>query len=316
MRAANIQIGIRAVALLCAIAAQLFVLRLDWKFDSQTRPDLQKMNVPSGYTLLLEEPGGAENDTLLDYQASATHNHFVTLDMANAKLSPQSQTYLAKRLPPKDASQVIYAPEHSGNPLSGTPCRAAFLVDFAPQKIPQARSVRLYPPLNASARLENVRSVNLESSSELRIRLSRNSDDEQPGPGCKERLTMGKWEQMLDKNLELAFIAVPNSRVTLTLSPDAKGSFHSISEELESLMIEPLKPRRLSIGPYGLAQSDQIREQVGEPFLTVKDLGLGADFFTIEVSGLVGVPMSEVLGSWKWILLGGVNAPLLFWLSK
>jgi class 3 adenylate cyclase len=191
-----------------------------------------------------------------------------------------------------------------------------FQVDFAPQTKSQPRSVRLYPPLAASTQVDNVRSVSLESSSELVIRVSTNSDDEQPGPGCHERLTMGKWEQRLGKNIELVFIAVPNSRVTLSLSPDLKGPLHSSREELDSLMIEPLNPRRLSIGPYGLAQPDQIRERVGQPFLAVKDLGLGGDFFSVEISGLFGVPISEVLGARKWLLFAGVNVPLLLWLSK
>ncbi len=316
MAAALSQRWIRPLAVLCAIGAQIFALRLNWIFDTQTRPDLQRMNVGSQYALLLEDPGDSGNNSILHYQASAVHNHFVTLEMVNARLSDQSQNYLAALSPPKDARQVAYAPEHSSQPLSGMPCRAAFQVDFAPQKTSERRSVRLYPPLATSAQVDNVRSINLESSSELRIRVSTNSDDEQPGPGCRERLTMGKWEQRLGRNIELAFIAAPNSRVTLSLSPDVTGPLHSSREELDSLMIEPLTPRRLSIGPYGLPQPDQIRTRVGKPFLAVKDLGLGGDFFSLQVSGLVGVPISEVLGAWKWLLLAGVNVPLLFWLSK
>lgn len=316
MPAAISQRWIRPAALLCAIAAQIFALRLDWTFDSQTRPDLQRMIVGSRYALLFEDPGDPGNNTLLHYQASAIHNHFVTLEMASARLSDQSQSYLAGLLPPSDASQVAYAPERPSKPLSGTPCRAAFQVDFAPQKTSQPRSVRLYPPLTANTQIDNVRSVSLESSSELAIRVSTNSDNDRTGPGCHERLTMGKWEQSVGADIELAFIAVPNSRVTLSLSPGGKGSLHSGKEELDSLMIEPLNPRRLSIGPYGLAKPDQIRDRVGPPFLAVKDLGLGADFLSIEVSGLVGVPISEVLGAWKWLLLAGVNAPLVLWLSK
>jgi hypothetical protein len=307
---------IRSAVVLGAIAAQIFALRLDWKFDTQTHPDLQTMNVRSQYSLLLEGRGDTANNTLLHYQASALHNHFVTLEMASARLSDQSQSYLSTFLPPRDASQVAYAPERSGKPQSGTPCRAMFDVDFAPQKTPQPRSVHLYPPLATSPQLDNVRSINLESSSELVIRVSANSDDEQRGPGCRELLTMGKWEQLVGANLELSFLAVPNSRVTLSLSPDLKGPLHSSREELDSLLIEPLNPLRLSIGPYGLAQPDQIRDRAGQPFLAVKDLGLGGDFFNIQVSGLVGVPISEVLGAWTWLLFAGINLPLLFWLSK
>ena len=306
---------VRPATLTCAIAAQIFVLRLKWTFDTQTRPDFQRMNVASNYALLLESPDEPGRDTLLHYQASAIHNHFVTLEMASAKLSDQSQTYLAALVPPKDANQVAYAPERSSKPLPGKPCRAMFQVDFAPQTSSRPRSVQLYPPVSGTE-IDNVRSINLESSSELLIQVSTNSEDETPGPGCYERLTMGKWEQTVGRDLHLAFIASPNSRVTISLSPDTRGPLHSSREELDSLILEPLKPRRLSIGPYGFGSPDQVRERTGQPFMTVKDLGLGGDFFSLEISGLAGVPVSEVLGAWKWLLFAALNLPLMFWTSK
>jgi hypothetical protein len=81
-------------------------------------------------------------------------------------------------------------------------------------------------------------------------------------------------------------------------------------------MIQPVMPFRVSIGPLGLASTDQILERVGQPFLTVTNPRLGGDYLDLDVSGVVGLPLSQILGAWKWVLFAAMNIPLLLWIRK
>jgi hypothetical protein len=199
------------------------------------------------------------------------------------------------------------------------PCRATFSVEFPPATTPKLRSVRLYPPSPAEYKnVDGMRLIHLQSASAMTIRVSTNSEDGQQGPGCRELLTIGKWENLIGKDVGLAFNTLPDALVTLTLSPDPKGMgrFHSGKEELESLMMQPVMPFRVSIGPLGLASTDQILERVGQPFLTVTNPRLGGDYLDLDVSGVVGLPLSQILGAWKWVLFAAMNIPLLLWIRK
>ena len=46
------------------------------------------------------------------------------------------------------------------------------------------------------------------------------------------------------------------------------------------------------------------------------NLRLGGDFLEFDLSGLVGLPFSDLLGAWKWPILVLINVPLLVWLAK
>ena len=310
---------IRAGFFPCAIAAQFLALRLDWVVNTESHRDLQTVKVRSGYAILLESTGQQGAETLFSYSGSAEHNHRMTLEINNAKLSDESQRYIAVLNPPHDASRVTYAPERSDGPASGMPCRATFSVEFPPATTPKLRSVRLYPPSPAEYKnVDGMRLIHLQSASAMTIRVSTNSEDGQQGPGCRELLTIGKWENLIGKDVGLAFNTLPDALVTLTLSPDPKGMgrFHSGKEELESLMMQPVMPFRVSIGPLGLASTDQILERVGQPFLTVTNPRLGGDYLDLDVSGVVGLPLSQILGAWKWVLFAAMNIPLLLWIRK
>ncbi|MEP6602219.1 MAG: toll/interleukin-1 receptor domain-containing protein, partial [Nitrospirota bacterium] len=116
----------------------------------------------------------------------------------------------------------------------------------------------------------------------------------------------------------LGLIAEPNSPVSLTLSPDPKGSgrWHSNGDEVEALLIQPLQPQRLFVFPHGVNRPAKSLERMGQPLLTVAGLRLGGDFFDVDLLGQAGVPIAAALGIWKWPLLMLINVPLLFFLSR
>ena len=92
---------IRAGFFPCAIAAQFLALRLDWVVNTESHRDLQTVKVRSGYAILLESTGKQGAETLFSYSGSAEHNHRMTLEIDNAKLSDESQRYIAVLNPPK-----------------------------------------------------------------------------------------------------------------------------------------------------------------------------------------------------------------------
>jgi hypothetical protein len=138
--------------------------------------------------------------------------------------------------------------------------------------------------------------------------VSANSENGANGPGCHNLLSIGNWQRVIGKDLEVAFTVDPKSFVDLTLSSPA---FQLGKGEVESLEIEPLFPYRLSTRPLGEAQILQSRVYAGVPPLTLTDLRLGGDFFDVELAGTAGIPVPELLGRAMWPTMIGLNALLL-----
>ncbi|MGH9697424.1 MAG: toll/interleukin-1 receptor domain-containing protein, partial [Bryobacteraceae bacterium] len=171
------------------------------------------------------------------------------------------------------------------------------------------RSVEIAPPTREDVLdFSTTRLVHVVSASPLAIRLSANSPDGADGPGCHYLLSIGSWQQVIGKDVELALITDPASRIDLTLS---SPSFESGKNELESLEIEHLLPERLSTRPFGLTRVIESRNRAGAPPLTVTDLRLGGDFFDLELTGRAGIPIPELLGWTKWPILAVLDLPLL-----
>jgi hypothetical protein len=292
-----------------ALVAEILGLRLTWRTDTQGDPKLQTLAVRSGYELLLQNPASPNAQPILSYNASSKHNHRLTLDIRNARLSDESLRLLAMVNPPKTPGRLIYAPDSAEPKSNAPPCFMAFHVEFPAEATSGSRLVEISPPTaedvfdRATTRL-----VHLSSNSRLAVRLSANSANGDSGPGCRNLLSIGSWQQVVGKDVELAFIAEPGSPVALTLS---SPSFRSGKDEVESLEIEHLLPQRLSTRPLGLNRVVQMREFAGAPALTLTDLRLGGDFFDVEIAGRAGIPVTELLGWTKWPLLALIDIPLL-----
>jgi hypothetical protein len=292
-----------------ALLAEMLGLRASWRTDTQGDSKLHKLQVRSGYAMLLENAAAQEAQPILSYNATAQHNHRLTVDMRSARLSDASLRLLAMLNPPKTSGRLIYAPDPSEVKSAGPPCLASFRVEFPTQAGKQARSVEIAPPqaedvFDATA----TRLVHLSSQSPLAVRLSANAQDGANGPGCRNLLSIGNWQQVIGKDLELAFVADAGSPVDLTLSSPA---FRSGKNEVESLEIEHLLPRRLSTRPLGMTRVIQSRAYAGAPPLTLTDLRLGGDFFDVELAGKAGVPIPELLGWTEWPILALIDVPLL-----
>jgi hypothetical protein len=297
------------VILALALLAELLALRVTWRVDTQGDSKLRKLQVRSGYELLLEERASKSAQPILSYNATPRHNHRLTLDIRSARLSEESLRLVAMLNPPKTSGRVIYAPDPSETKSRGTSCLTAFRVEFPADTKMNRRSVEIAPPTRDDVLdSSSTRLVHVVSSSSLAVRLSANSPDGKDGPGCHNLLSIGSWQQVIGKDLELAFIADPHSLIDLTLS---SPSFESGRGEIESLEIERLLPERLSTRPFGLARVIQSRTYAGTPPLTVTDLRLGGDFFDLELAGKAGIPIPELLGWTKWPILAVLDLPLL-----
>jgi hypothetical protein len=308
------------LALVClpiAVAAQILALRLDWKADSQSHPKLQSMKIQSGYELQLDDAAGKQNDTILSYHATDTHDHLVTLEMEKASLSKESQALLPLPNLAKLQGKLLYAPDTLGGQLhTGKPCRTAFRVAFFNQSGSREHAVTLYPPgPDEFKQLDRLRTIHLRARSALIVHISANSQNGESGPNCRNRVSIDQWEQAIGKDLELAFLAEPGSEVTLKVSSDPKteDGFRSGKDELELLNLEALHPARLAVSPLGMNRAEQIRKRAGPPDMALTNLRLAGDFFEVDLSGLVGLPVSDLLGGWKWPLLAFVNVPLVIW---
>jgi hypothetical protein len=297
-----------------ALVVEVLVLRSSWRSDTQGDSKLHKLEVRSGYALLLENRAAKEAQPILSYNATARHNHRLTLDMRSARLSEESQRLLAMLNPPKTSGRLIYAPDPSETESAGPSCLALLRVEFPAETRAQGRSVEIAPPKAEDVfDRSTTRLVHLSSNSTLAVRLSANSEEGKNGPGCRNLLSIGSWQQVIGKDIELAFLADPGSPVELTLS---SPSFESGKSEVESLEIEHLLPRRLSTRPLGLTRVIQAREYAGEPPLTLTDLRLGGDFFDVELAGKAGIPIGELLGWTKWPILALLDVPLLIGVIK
>ena len=292
-----------------AILVEIFGLRANWRADTQKGSKLHTLEVRSGYELLLKNRASKDYQPILSYNSNSRHDHRLTVDIQKARLSDESLRLLAIVNPPKTAGRLIYAPDPSEAKSSGPPCLMEFRVEFPEQSKASARTVAIAPPTAEDViNRSTTRLVHLTSNSPLAVRLSANAQDGANGPGCHNLLSIGGWQQVIGKDLELAFIADPGSPVQLTLS---SPSFRSGKDEVESLEIERLLPQQLSTRPLGLDRVIQLRDFAGAPPLTLTDLRLGGDFFDVELSGKAGIPVSELLGWTKWPIVGLIDIPLL-----
>lgn len=301
------------------MVAEVLALRLNWTVDTQNQPSLQSMKLQSGYELHLENAAGQQNETILSYQGSAQHDHLVTLEMQKASLSKETQALLPLPNLSNVSGKLLYAPDTAkAEPQTGKPCLISFSVDLLGQPGSGGRSVALYPPgPEEFKQLDRLRVIHVRSGSAL-VRIAANSQDGEGGPNCRNRVSIGNWEQVIGKDLEMAFVPAPDSEVTLKISakPDSEDGFVSGRKEVESLELEPLYPVRLFVSPLGVNRAEQIRRRAGSPPMAVTNLRLGGDFLEFELSGLVGLRLSDLLGNWKWAMVAFVDVPLLIWMGK
>jgi hypothetical protein len=292
-----------------ALLLEAIVLRATWRTDTQTDAKLRKLQVRSGYELLLESPASNDAQPILSYNATHQHNHRLTVSIAKAKLSDESLRLLTVVNPPKTFGPLIYGPDTSEPKSSAAGCLMSLRVEFPLEETRHARSVAIAPPKSQDVfDRGSTRLVHLSSHWPLTVRVSANSPNGMSGPGCRNLLSIGSWQQAIGKDIELAFVVDPKSFVDLTLS---SPSFRSGKDEVESLEIEPLLPYRLTTRPLGLSRVIQSRVYAGTPPLALTDLRLGGDFFDVELSGKAGVPVPEYLGWITWPLLALLDLPLL-----
>jgi len=292
-----------------ALIVEIFALRATWRTDTQNDPKLRKLQVRSGYELLLQSHASKDAQPILSYDASNEHNHRLTVTIPHARLSDESQRLLALVNPPKTSGTVIFGPDPDEPKTSGPPCLASLRVEFPAEEAAHVRSVAIAPPKAEDVfNRSNTRLVHLSSHWPLAVRVSTNSDKGQAGPGCRNLLSIGSWQHVIGKDLELAFVVDPKSPLDLTLS---SPSFHSGKDEEESLEIEPLFPFKLSTRPLGLTREIQSRTYAGKPSLALTNLRLSGDYFNVELSGKAGIPVLELLGWSMWPILAFLDIPLL-----
>jgi hypothetical protein len=295
--------------LLAAILIEFFGLRATWRTDIQRDSKLGELQVRSGYELLFQEKPSKDAQPILSYDATARHNHRLTVTMQHARLSEQSRALLSMLEPPKSSGPLIYAPNPSEYEPAGAPCLMTFRLEFPDEAVARARSVEIIPPTRDDVFDHSAtRLVHIKSAEPLSVRLSANSGSGADGPGCRNLLSIGHWQQVIGKDLEMVFVADPGSSVDVTLS---SPSFESGKNEIESLEIERLLPQRLATRPAAMERVIQSRKFAGPPPLTLTDLRLGEDFFDVELTGRAGVPVAERLGWTKWPFVALIDVPLL-----
>jgi hypothetical protein len=295
--------------LLVAILIEFFGLRATWRTDIQRDSKLSELQVRSGYELLFQGKPSKDAQPILSYDASARHNHRLTVTIARAQLSAQSRVLLSMVNPPKSSGLLIYAPNPSEREPAGAPCLMSFRLEFPGEAVARPRSVEIMPPTRDDVFDRSAtRLVHIKSAEPLSVRLSANAESPSSGPGCRNLLSIGHWQQVIGKDLEMNFVADAGSSIEVALS---SPSFESGKNEIESLEIERLLPQRLATRPAGMERVIQSREFAGPPPLTLTDLRLGADFFNVELTGRAGVPVTEILGWTKWPMVAGIDVPLL-----
>ena len=165
--------------------------------ETQGDSKLRKLQVRSGYELLLEERASKSAQTILSYNATPRHNHRLTLDIRSARLSDETLGLLAMLNPPRTAGRLIYARDPSE-----TTERRAFLPHRLQGRVSgwhqmDRRSVAIAPPTREDVLdSSTTRLVHVVSTSPLAIRLSANSPDGADGPGCHYLLSIGSWQQV------------------------------------------------------------------------------------------------------------------------
>jgi TIR domain len=293
-----------------AFLVELLVSRIDWRIDTQSDAKLRRIQVRSGYELVLQQPASNSAQPILSYNGSARHNHRLTLDMHRARLSDESLRLLAVTNPPKTAGRLIYGPDSNEKANGVVGCVTALAVEFPAGSQMDRRSVQIAPrkPDDYLFEPSRTRLVHVLSRSPLAVRLSANSSEGADGPGCRNLLSIGSnWQQVVGKDLELTFLADPGSGIDLSLAVE---SGESSDHKVESLKIENLLPERLFIRPSGDHGAIVSRRRAGAPALTVADLRLGGDFLDLELAGAAGIPIPELLGWTKWPILLLLDLPL------
>jgi hypothetical protein len=129
------------------------------------------------------------------------------------------------------------------------------------------------------------------------------------------------WSNPLGMDWDWSFLAEPDSDIRITFSPDlwtGEGELEvEFGKELESLALEKIQPRRLSILPVGGSRIFASRERVGEPVMTASSMKLGPDFLEMGLEGKLGIPVRESLAAvggavqcfgWLAVVLVGYGA--------
>jgi TIR domain len=292
------------------VLAELLVARANWPVDTHSDPNLRRMHVPTGNELVVQQPASEKVQPILTYNGTPRHNHRVTLDMHSARLSDETLRLLAAANPPKTAGRVIYGPDPNEKAKNGASCLNAFRLELPASATAEGRSVEIAPRAPGDYQFDPsvTRLVHVASPSPLAVRVSANSPDGSDGPGCRNLLSIGSWQQVIGKDLEMALVADARSPINVNLAVDAdEPSDH----KTESLRIEDLLPERLYIRPMSVDHVLQSRKRAGKPLLTVTDLRLGGDLLDVELSGKAAVPIPELLGWTKWPIVLLVDLPLL-----
>ena len=314
---------VRIGCLVAAGAAELVLWRADWTAKTENHAWLRALRVRSGQQLSLERSEDKPNQPIVDYETPAEHSHRVRIYMKRGRLSdPSRAAFLQFGLSaPKGDALLEVSPDPKFEQSRGAECQVALLVGFLPTGASPGRTVLLYPPQPGEiSSSDNVRTIHVQSNSELLVRLSANSAGGQRGPRCRNIVTMQqdqeKWYAPLGMDWEWSFIAAPNFDILITFAPDlwtGEGELE-FGKELESLALEKIQPQRLAILPVGGSRVIESRKRKGEPVMTASSLKLGPDFLDVGLEGKVGIPIRESLAGWQWTAAFAVlDFPLLLW---
>jgi hypothetical protein len=317
---------VRAAYFLAVGAAEVVLWRAHWTADTQDHPHLRTLRVRSGQQLAVERLEDKPDQPIVNYQAPQGHSHRVHISMKRARLDNDSNgafkqafRQVGQRVP-KGYGVLEIEPDPKSEGAAGPECQVALLVGFAGTAASSDRTVLLYPPQpGESGDSNSVRTIHLLSASELSVRFSANSADGQSGSGCRSILRMRQdpesFKVLLGMDWQWTFISEPNFDIRITFSPDlwtGEGELE-FGQELESLALEKIQPRRLAILPVGGSGAVESRERAGEPVMTANSLKLGSDFLEVGLEGRLGIPIREALATWQWAAAFALYLALLFW---
>jgi hypothetical protein len=322
-------VWVRLAYLLGISCGELALWRAQWAVDTANRAHFRTLRVRSGQQLQVEGANDTPDQPIVHYQTPAGHSHRLRIYMKRARLSPESQAAFAEahQLAPKGDAVLKIAPDPQYEHVHGHECSVNLLIGFSDAggqspRDAKRRTVLLYPSQSQageSSNSDSVRTVHVQSSSELAIRFSTNSVAGKQGPRCRSVLTMQQdeqsWPSPLGMDWEWTFIAAENSDIRVTFSPDmwtGEGEI-GFGQELDSLALEPIQPRRLTVLGFEGSHVVVSRERTGQPFLTANTLKLGPDFLDVGLDGKAGIPIRELLASWQWAAGAIVNGSLLGW---
>jgi hypothetical protein len=317
---------VRVACFVAACAAEVVLWQAHWTADTQDHPRLRTLRVRSGQQLALERSENKPDQPIVDYQAPAGHSHRVRIYMKRARLGDDSSGAFREAFErigqpvPEGYGDLEVMPDPKSEQSTGPECEVSLLVGFPGTAASPDRTVLLYPLQPGESSDSSVRTIHLPSSSELSLRFSANSADGRLGPGCRNVLMMRQdlesFKVLLGMDWQWTFLAGPNFDIRITFSPDlwtGEGELE-FGQELESLALEKIQPRRLAILPVGGSEAIESRERVDEPVMTANSLKLGPDFLEIGLEGRLGIPIREALAAWQWAAaFAALDLPLLFW---